>query len=319
MVIPEEIVDVFDEMFRSAQTKLIGPSLAYTVIRLFTETHRTTMTGSEIRQRYPAAVCELVRYVGHNLHLGARFDSAYISREDRGIVKHGILKPIGNKRYRLADPYPKYASDLAVWIPRRVKQFLDTRLGQVIKLANPHERLSFAENEDKFLELLRERMNAKDAGTSFEIACFAILKIYLEKFACRIYRDTRTFAHEGGTDLSTDFGAVYQIKKLQVTHRSEVDRLYSEIQTNFDAERIRDGKVIVVIDDITPECKSYLLKKNSLKYFQCADLLEIASLIREPEDRQKVLRIIYDEFCREYANDICSARNCDGHNCKVLP
>jgi len=316
--LPNDITKSFDEMFASAQTKLIAPAIAYTVVRLFEEMGKDVFTAIEISRRYRPAVCELVHHAGTNLHLGARFDNAYISREDRGVGKHGILRPIGSKRYKLSPLYQEHAFVLTEWIPDQVKIFLNRKLGPVIKLGDSTQRLAIAEDQDAFLKLLREQSEAKDSGTSFEIISFAILKVYLEKFACRIYRDTRTFTHEGGTDLSTDFGAVYQIKKLKITHKNEVDKLYSEIKTNFDADRIQDGRVVLIIDDITPDCKSYLLKKNSLKYFQRSDLLEIATLIRDAEDRQKVLRTIYEQFCIEYANDICARHNCDGYHCALL-
>ena len=47
-------------------------------------------------------------------------------------------------------------------------------------------------------------------------------------------------------------------------------------------------------------------------------LIEIASIIKEPEDRQKVLRIVNEEFRLEYANDICAKNDCDGKNCPIL-
>lgn len=316
--LPVEITKAFENMLERGHTKLVGPAIAYTVVRLYQETHNDIFTALEIRRRYQKAVCEIVEHVGTNLHLGAWFDNAYVSREDRGVGKHGILKPIGGKRYTLSESYRVHANELAGWIPERIKKFLNSKLGKVIGLGKPEERLRVAQQLDSFMEFLRELMKAQDGGTSFEIASFAILKVYLEQFACRIYRDTVTSAHEGGTDLSTDFGAVYQIKKLKITRKQEADKLFSEVKTNFDNDRIHDGRVVLIIDDISPECKSYLLKKNSLKYFQREDLLQIASIINDLEDRQKVLRIVYDEFLREYSNEICSRHGCDGHHCPIL-
>jgi hypothetical protein len=316
--LPIEITLAFEEMLQGAQTKLIGPVIACTVVNLYLETGTGTFSARQIRDRYLSSVCELVHFLGYNLHLGANFDTD-ISREDRGVGRHGILKPTGTKQYQLDPLYKANASALRKWIPQQIKLFLDAKLGKIILLASAKERLSIAERHDQFLNFIQERFSAKDGGISFEIVSFAILKVYLERFACRIYRDTRTFSHEGGTDLSTDFGAVYQIKKQRITHKADVDRLYSEIRNNFDTERIQDGRVVLILDDISADCKSYLLKKNSLKYIQSADLIEIASIINDLEDRQKILRIIYEEFCREYSNDICSRHNCDGSNCKVLP
>lgn len=257
-------------------------------------------------------------FAGSNLHLGAKFDSAYIAREDRGVGRYGILKSLGENRYQLSEIVSGHADSLNGWIPQRLKEFLLAKLGSILYLGSPDKRLQMAEEIDTFLGFLSTRLQLEDAGISFEIVAFAILKVYLEKFSCRLYRDTRTFTHEGGTDLSTDFGAVYQIKKLKVTHPNQVDDLDSEIRKNFDADRISDGRVILIIDDITPECKSYLLQKSSLKYFRRADLMEIAGMLHDTEDRQKALRIIYDEFRREYANDICSSNNCDGCFCPIL-
>jgi hypothetical protein len=316
--LPVEIVKAFENMLERGHTKLVGPAIAYTVVRLYQETKNDTFTALEIRRRYQKAVCEIVDIAGTNLHLGAWFDNAYISREDRGVGKHGILRPIGGKRYTLSEPYRIHAADLAKWIPERIKKFLNSKLGKVIKLGEPEERLRLSQQLDSFVDFLRDLMKAQDGGTSFEIASFAILKVYLEQLACRIYRDTVTSSHEGGTDLSTDFGAVYQIKKLKITHKHEADKLFSEVKTNFDNDRIHDGRVVIIIDDISPECKSYLLKKNSLKYIQREDLLQIASIIKDLEDRQKVLRVIHDEFLREYSNEICSRHGCDGHNCPIL-
>jgi hypothetical protein len=35
-----------------------------------------------------------------------------------------------------------------------------------------------------------------------------------------------------------------------------------------------------------------------------ADVLKMAACFEEPEDRQKVLRIVYEEFRREYSSSI---------------
>ena len=70
------------------------------------------------------------------------------------------------------------------------------------------------------------------------------------EFACKIYRDTRTSAHDRGVDLATNFGVVYQVKKPSIQSRSDADKLYAELKLNFDTERLQDGNVILVIDDI---------------------------------------------------------------------
>src|SRR5256714_4522090 len=107
------------------------------------------------------------------------------------------------------------------------------------------------------MALIGEQMNLN--ATSFEIVSFALIKIHLEKFACKIYRDTRTSAHDKGVDLSTNFGVVYQVKKLRIYSESEAARVYAELKLNFDNQRLQDGNVILVIDDISKEVKKYLI------------------------------------------------------------
>jgi len=81
-----------------------------------------------------------------------------------------------------------------------------------------------------FIELIRAQINRTLAN--FEIFSFAVLKIHLEKFACKIYRDTRTSAHDAGVDLSTNLGVVYQIKKLRLYTHADAERVYAELKLN---------------------------------------------------------------------------------------
>jgi hypothetical protein len=93
---------------------------------------------------------------------------------------------------------------------------------------------------------------------------------------------------------------VYQIKKLKLKSISEADALISEVSANFDQERIRDGNVILVIDDASLEIRQYLINMK-IQSLRKVDLTQMAAGFDEAEDRQKVLRIVYEEFCRDYA------------------
>ena len=58
-----------------------------------------------------------------------------------------------------------------------------------------------------------------------------------------------------------------------------------------------------MIDDISKEVKKYLIDMR----VQCIskdDVEKFATSFDEPEDRQKVLRIVYEEFRREYSSSI---------------
>jgi hypothetical protein len=155
-------------------------------------------------------------------------------------------------------------------------------------------------DKQKYLNLLQQHINTNPIN--FEIVCLAIIKVHLEKFACRIYRDTRTSAHDKGVDISTNFGAVYQIKKLKVLNKKAADELHDELRINFDNERLTDGKVILVIDDISEEIKTYLINMK-VQSISKNDLTKLAEQL-EIEEREKVLRIVFEEFSREYSTAI---------------
>jgi hypothetical protein len=173
-------------------------------------------------------------------------------------------------------------------------------MGSIPSLDRASERFTLSENKDKFLEFLSEQININPAN--FEIFSFAILKSHLEKFACKLYRDTRTSAHDKGVDLSTNFGVVYQIKKLKLLSQNSADDVFKELQFNFSEDRIKDGNVVLVIDDISSDVKSFLINMK-IQSISREDILKLASLL-EVEERMSVLKIVYEEFSREYKSDI---------------
>ena len=215
--------------------------------------------------------------------------------------RYSVVKSVGHLKYELLPPYTTFATALCGWIPSRIKAHIDERLGVVPLLSNPATRVAYAEDKEKFLELIQQQIGK--TPSNFEIFSFAVIKVHLEKFACKVYRDTRTSAHDKGVDLSTNFGVVYQVKKLRVYTESEADKLYAELKVNFDSERLQDGNVILVIDDISKDVKKYLIDMK-VQSISKNDLLKMVASFEDPEDRQKVLRIVYEEFRREYSSTL---------------
>ena len=281
-------------MLKNSQTKVIMPALAFGVLRHYLMTQVKILADSDIKRVYHEAVAFLKLHLGHDVHIGAKYEDAYGMRMSR----YGLLSSVGHLRYELTEPYAHHAGSLCRWIPDRIKQHIDSRIGIIPKLADAEERLSIAVNEARFFDLIVQQLALNP--TSFEIVSFAVIKVHLEKFACRVYRDTRTSAHDRGVDLATNFGVVYQVKKLRILNQSDADKLYSELKVNFDRERLQDGNVILVIDDISEEVRRYLvnMKVQSIKTEQ---LLSLARGFEESEDRQRVLRVIYEEFRRDYS------------------
>jgi hypothetical protein len=286
-----------ERMLKNSQTKVIMPALALGVLRQYSANRKRVFSDSEIRFSYESAVPSLKEHLGHDVHIGAKYEDAYGMRMSR----YGFLRSVGHLKYELADCFANCAEQLLPWIPDRIKQHIESRIGVIPELADSKVRLEIADDISKFMKLIGQQMNLN--ATSFEIVSFALIKIHLEKFACKVYRDTRTSAHHRGVDLATNFGVVYQVKKLRVESRSDADKLYAELKLNFDTERLQDGNVILVIDDIAEDVRRYLIdmKVQSIKKDQ---LLSIAREFRDSEDRQKVLRVIYEEFRRDYSSAI---------------
>lgn len=286
-----------ERMLKNSQTKVIMPVITLALLREFLSTGKQLFTDTEIGVAYKMAVKVLKDYLHHDVHFGAKYYDAYGSRMSR----YSVLKSVGHLKYKLMPPYTGFAQTLCEWIPSRVEQHIQERLGVIPSLRDLSTRTALATDKRRFLDLLREQINKTAAN--FEIFSFAVLKVHLEKFACKIYRDTRTAAHDQGVDLSTNFGVVYQVKKLQIRTESEADQVYAELKLNFDSERIQNGNVILVIDDISKEVRKYLIDMK-IQSISKQDVLTLAASFDEPEDRQKVLRIVYEEFRREYSSRI---------------
>ena len=286
-----------NRMLKNSQTKAIVPVVTLGLLRVFLQTGKRVLTDPEIRKAYEAAVKSLKEFLGHDVHIGAKYYDSYGTRMSR----YTVLKSVGHLKYELLAPYTTFAAGLCEWIPARIKRHIEERLGVVPLLSTPAARVTYAEDQRQFLNLIRQQIDKTPAN--FEIFSFAVIKVHLEKFACKVYRDTRTAAHDRGVDLSTNFGVVYQVKKLRVYTESDADRIYAELKLNFDSERLQDGNVILVIDDISKDVKKYLIDMK-VQSISKEDLLKMAASFEEPEDRQKVLRIVYDEFRREYSSTI---------------
>ena len=296
--IPVEVKDTIERMLKRSQTKILFPIITLGMVKSFLQTDRDVFTDLEIRGIYQETVQELKKYLGHDLHIGGVYYDAYSSRN---LPQHKVIKVIGNKKYQLNSLYKDCASELSIWLPERIKVFIENKLGIITKLAQQDKRVKISSNPDEFMEIIKDHIDKN--ASNFEIFGFAIIKVHLEKFACKIYRDTRTSSHDAGVDLSTNFGVVYQIKKLQATNMSTAKNIYAELKSNFDKERLDDGKVILIIDDISQEIKKYLIDMK-VQSIDKKDLLHLAQQFQDSEDREKILRIVYEEFRREYASVI---------------
>lgn len=279
-----------EKMLARSQTKAIFPIITLGLVTDYSKTGQTIFNDADIKISYHRAVEHMEQYLSHNLHVGGRYEDAYPSRS---LPKYGVLSPLGGQRYQLLPPYLNCAATLIAWIPERIRQHIVDRLGLIPLLSDLEFRLHLAADNNEYVSAILKHMDINP--TNFEIFSFAVIKVHLEKFACKVYRDTRTSAHDSGVDLSTNFGVVYQIKKLKVYSKVTADNIYAELKMNFDDERISDGNVILVIDDISKEIKNYLINMK-VQSISKQDVLNLAARFEDVEDRAKVLRIVYEEL-----------------------
>ena len=287
-----------DRMLKLSQTKVIFPLITLGLLQEYLRSGKTAFLDSEIKKLYHEAVRQMERHLQHNLHIGGKYYDAYPARN---MPRYGVLATIGSNLYELQPPYTSAADSLVSWIPDRVKQHIFEKIGIIPLLGERNYRAELSAELDLFLEAVAEHIDRNP--TNFEIFSFAVIRVHLEKFACKVYRDTRTSAHDSGVDLSTNFGVVYQIKKLQILTQANADSLYAELKHNFDSQRLSDGNVVIVIDDISKDVKQYLINMK-VQAISKHDLLRMASQFEDMEDREKVLRIVHDEFRREYESRI---------------
>ncbi len=286
-----------DLMLQRSKTKVIFPIITYGLLTEFNKKGKDTFNDSDIQVAYEEAVGFFKKFLKHEFHIGGKYYDAYPTRN---LPKYGVLRVLSEKTFKLLGPYKSSSSELLEFIPLKIKVHIEQKLGTIPKLSDPIERTKLSIEKENYLNLIQKHINTNPIN--FEIFCFAIIKVHLEKFACKIYRDTRTSAHDKGVDISTNFGVVYQIKKLKILNKKAADELYKELKVNFDTERLTDGKVILVIDDISKEVKTYLINMK-VQSISKNDLLRLAEQL-EIEEREKVLRIVFEEFSREYSSDL---------------
>jgi len=294
----EEAKRKINRMFGRSQTKLIFPAITLGLLKSYNEERKEIFTNVEIGRIYNKTVQELKTYLGHDLHIGGKYWDAYPARN---LPQYGVLTILGGKKYQLGDLYKDNTEALYDWLLVKIREHIKEKLGIIIQLSDSIKRVEIANDRQKFVNIVKTEMGRN--ATYFEIFSFAIFKVHLEKFACKLYRDTRTAASDRGVDISTNFGVVYQIKKLRVQSIAAADSIYSELKSNFDRDRLEDGKVILVIEDVSKEIKQYLINMK-VQSISKDDIVRLASHFEDAEDRMKVLRIIYEEFAREYASVI---------------
>lgn len=298
----KKIQNIIEKLLHYSKTKLINP-IAFLAALNLTLKNKNIFTRKELENEYKLTVKEIEQVTKSNLNIGGRFHAD--TYPDRMSQKYGAFKILTKDKIQLP-PFiinlsKKQLRDLKNFILDKIVETQKIKIGNLQFIDTDEKRIQMANDKEVFVDFLVKEL--KRSANGFEITCFAILKVFLEKFACKLYRNSKTNARDTGIDISTDYGVVYQVKKFKIKTKKEIDSILKEVQINFDQSRIEDGKLILIIEDIEKNFKHLILDKN-IKMFKMAEILKLANQIDETEDRMKVLRIIYDENRRELESDV---------------
>lgn len=298
-MVNSKTIRIIDEIIHASKTKLINPIVFLASLNLFLK-NKKVFTRKELESEYKKSVKEVKEFIKSDLNIGGKFHPN--TYPDRMASKYGIFMILKDNKLKL----PSFiATQDIVSIKNLLLEKLfniqKTKIGSLQLIDEDPKRAKISKDKNKFTNFLTEEFQR--SANSFEITCFSVLKVFLEKFACKLYRNSRTNARDSGVDISTDFGVVYQVKKFKIKEKKEIDKILKEVNTNFDYSRIKDGKLVLIIEDIDANFKHFILGKN-IKMFKMSDILKISNQIDEIEDRMKILRVIYDETRRELKSDI---------------
>lgn len=313
-------------------TKLILPLLILFYLEYVEKRKNPEVENAVVKEGYEETICRFIKSdLYHSFNIGGAFNDTYISRLSS---RHHFLRQISQRKFAVQEGYFDNARELTDFTKTKIKEHLDSKLGNLITISRLFEgNTPYAkglEEQGKFLnEVLSDNSSRRfrefletgfykssegllTMSYGFEICMFSILKVFLAKFGCRLYRDSKTYAADKGGDISTNFGVVYQIKNYCLTNEERFTELVDELFLNFSDGRIQQGNVFLIIKDATEGFVDQLKKQsiNCITKKSVTDLLDKLSF----EEKKEVLGSIVREFKRELLSDVCrTCRNACPH------
>jgi hypothetical protein len=312
-----------DRIISRSTTKLILPLLMLFYLEYVERNKNPIVENDLVKEGYYNTICNFIRnYLHHNFNIGGEFNDTYISRLSS---RHRFLRQISQRKFAVQDDYFSNAKELIIYMQKKIEEHLNAKLANIVilkklmeKNGSSHEGLKKQEkylldiisenNSRRFREFLETGFDRKAESFlamsyGFEICMFSILKIFLLKFGCRLYRDTRTYAVDKGGDISTNFGVVYQIKNYSLTSEEKFTELLNELFLNFSDGRIQQGNVFLIVKDASDGVVAQL-KKQSINCITKKGVIDLLDKLNS-EEKREVLTSIIREFNRELLSDVC--------------
>jgi len=72
----ESCTSEIERMLKNSQTKVIAPVIALGLLREYSESKKTNFSDLEIRKVYEKAVRDMKMFLGHDVHIGAKYYDA---------------------------------------------------------------------------------------------------------------------------------------------------------------------------------------------------------------------------------------------------
>ncbi len=312
-----------DNLISHSTTKLISPLLVLFYLDFVNKSKRPVVENSLVKEGYEETVCTFVKnnfiistlaeplMIRISADSALAMDSSTRLRKENSLSKKNILPTLKNLPATLA---PRLKNTLTqnceIIILKKLvgtrrmepndRDIRDARdfLTGVLRDNNGRRFVEFLEagfdkNADGFLSM----------SYGFEICMFSILKIFLAKFGCKLYRDSRTYSVDKGGDISTNFGVVYQIKNYCLTNEEKFSELLNELFLNFSDGRIQQGNVFLIVKEASDGIMAQL-KKQSIGCITKKSVTDLLDKLTS-EEKSEVLISAINEFNRELVSDVC--------------
>jgi hypothetical protein len=315
----------------------IYPIILLNCIETYLQTGKQSFTLAEMRKGYNQTIQRLVGDLGHSLGIGGRFLDTYPDRlvtRSRLLQRHpserlwSLMPDVAQHSENLAkyiqiklqEVLTRKAGALvrlqkALTLDQEDKPEVQGVLAGMRPSAEMLDHIENSIDDSSVRKILTDPTSSSfrsffehgfedgskglvHSGHGFEVCMFAILKVFLARFGCKLYRDTRTYGSEKGTDISTNFGVVYQVKKECLGNESVFAKLVNELRQNFSAGRIQEGNIFVIVESERKGYGERLRRENGVS---CLTKDEIVGLLDDlsPREKLEVLICLLQEFRRE--------------------
>jgi hypothetical protein len=159
-------------MVARSKTRLIAPTLTLGLLQSYVGNGKIIFSERETQMAYAHAVKYLQGFMGHGLHIGAKWEDAYSRRT---LPKYQVLKPLENG-YELLAPYTTFSSQLIPWIENTIRKYIESKLGNIPNWKTNSSAQDLQRTARHFCNYSNETSNlTQQISNSFVLQCFVCI------------------------------------------------------------------------------------------------------------------------------------------------